>query len=132
MINDPHAFAAEWLAAWNAHDIEAVLEHFHEDAVFTSPFAAQLLPETHGRLTGKPAIRAYWTAGIARIPDLHFTLDTVFVGVDSIVIAYVNQKQVRVSEILKFAGDRVIEGAGTYDSPSPPVGESIGSVMPPA
>lgn len=114
MINDPHQFTAEWLAAWNAHDIEAVLAHFHEDAVFTSPFAAQLMPESQGRLTGKPAIRAYWSAGIARIPDLHFELDTVFIGVDCIVIAYVNQKQVRVSEILKFAGDRVIEGHGTY------------------
>jgi len=107
-------FAAEWAAAWNAHDIEAVLRHFHEDATFSSPFAALVFPESQGRLSGKAAIRDYWAIGIARIPDLHFSIDTVFVGVDCIVIAYVNQKQVRVSEILKFAGDLVIEGHGTY------------------
>jgi len=114
MTLDPQSFAAAWLAAWNAHDVEAVLAHFHEDAVFTSPFAASLFPESGGRLAGKQAIRDYWTAGLARVPDLRFTLDTLFVGMDCLVIAYVNQKQVRVSEVLKFAGDLVIEGHGTY------------------
>lgn len=111
---DPQTFVAEWLAAWNAHDVEAVLRHFHEDAVFSSPFAARVVPASGGRLAGKQAIRDYWRAGIALVPDLRFTLDTVFVGVDCLVIAYVNQKQVRVSEVLKFAGGLVIEGHGTY------------------
>ena len=111
---DARQFAADWAAAWNAHDIEAVLRHFHEDATFSSPFAASVFPESEGRLIGKAAIREYWTIGIARIPDLHFSIDAVFVGIDCIVIAYVNQKQARVSEVLKFDGDLVIEGHGTY------------------
>lgn len=111
---DPQRFADEWAAAWNAHDIEAVLRHFHEDATFSSPFAALLLPGSGGRLIGKAAIRDYWSLGIARIPDLHFTVDAVFAGVDWLVIAYVNQKQARVCEVLKFAGALVIEGHGTY------------------
>ena len=45
MIADPRAFAADWLAAWNAHDVEAVLRHFHDEASFTSPFAARLLQD---------------------------------------------------------------------------------------
>lgn len=100
---DPRRFADEWAAAWNAHDIEAVLRHFHEDAIFSSPFAALLQPGSGGRLIGKAAIRDYWSLGIARIPDLHFTVDAVFVGVECLVIAYVNQQQARVCEVLKFA-----------------------------
>ncbi|MQP76764.1 DUF4440 domain-containing protein [Stenotrophomonas sp. MYb238] len=111
---DPSQFAARWAAAWNAHDVEAVLAHFHDDAVFASPFARQLLPETGGVLRGKAAIRAYWSAGLARIPDLHFHVEAVFAGIDTLVIAYSNQKGVRVSEVLRFSGDRVIEGHGTY------------------
>ncbi|MBO9712807.1 nuclear transport factor 2 family protein [Sphingomonas sp.] len=111
---DPQAFAAEWAAAWNARDLEAVLRHFHEHAVFTSPFAAQIVPESGGRLTGKPAIRAYWAQGLARIPDLRFSVDRVFTGVDTIVIAYTNQKGGKVSEVLRFEGGKVIEGHGTY------------------
>jgi ketosteroid isomerase-like protein len=111
---DPRQFATEWAAAWNAHDVEAVLRHFHDDATFSSPFAALVFPESKGRLVGKAAIRDYWAIGIARIPDLRFSVDTVFVGVDCLVIAYVNQKQARVCEVLKFAGALVIEGHGTY------------------
>jgi len=111
---DPARFAAHWAAAWNARDVDAVLAHFHDHAVFTSPFAAQVVPGTGGVLRGKAAIRAYWTAGLARIPDLHFTVDAVFAGVDTLVIAYTNQKGTRVSEVLRFSGDRVIEGHGTY------------------
>ena len=114
MMIDPARFAAEWAAAWNRHDVEGVLAHFHDDAVFSSPFAAQVLPETGGVLRGKEAIRRYWNAGIARIPDLHFTVDKVFAGIDCLVIAYTNQKGIEVSEVLKFSGDRVIEGHGTY------------------
>ncbi|MFA6116936.1 MAG: nuclear transport factor 2 family protein [Sphingomonas sp.] len=111
---DPRQFAAEWAAAWNAHDIEAVLRHFHDDATFSSPFAALVFPASEGRLIGKAAIRDYWAIGIARIPDLRFSVDTVFVGIDCLVIAYMNQKQARVCEVLKFAGALVIEGHGTY------------------
>nr|WP_238992467.1 nuclear transport factor 2 family protein [Jiangella ureilytica] len=49
--SDPHAFARDWVAAWNAH--EAVLRHFHEDVVFTSPVAARVLPESGGVLRGQ-------------------------------------------------------------------------------
>ena len=58
---DAIAFAQQWVAAWNARDVDAVLEHFHEDVVFTSPVAAKLLPDTHGVVRGKPALRQYWT-----------------------------------------------------------------------
>lgn len=30
---DPTAFGDEWVRAWNAHDVDAVLAHFHDDVV---------------------------------------------------------------------------------------------------
>ena len=41
-------FAEQWATDWNSHDIEAVLSHFADDAVFTSPLAGQLFPEAAG------------------------------------------------------------------------------------
>lgn len=114
MHEDPTAFARQWAQAWNDRDIERVLSHFHDDACFTSPFARRIRPESGGRLQGKAAIRDYWTAGIKAIPDLRFTVEAVFAGIDHIVILYTNQKGVRVSEVLRFSGDLVIEGHGTY------------------
>ena len=34
---DAKTYADQWVRAWNAHDIEAVLDHFHDDVLFTSP-----------------------------------------------------------------------------------------------
>jgi ketosteroid isomerase-like protein len=111
---DPRAFADEWAAAWNAHDIERVLAHFHENAVFTSPFARRIRPESGGRLIGKAEIRDYWAAGIKAIPDLEFTVEAVFAGIEHLVILYTNQAGVRVSEILRLRDDLVVEGHGAY------------------
>jgi ketosteroid isomerase-like protein len=111
---DPIAFAQQWVAAWNARDVDAVLEHFHDDAVFTSPVAAKLLPDTHGVVRGKPALRHYWTVAVSHLLNLRFTVERVYQGIDTVVIAYRNQDGVLVSEVLKFDGDLVIEGHGTY------------------
>ena len=113
-MTDPSAFAAEWLQAWNTHDLDRVLNHFHDDVVFTSPVAAAFFPETQGRIRGKPALRAYWAEGLRRIPDLHFTIEQVFAGVDAIVIRYRNQKGVSVCEVLILENGKVKSGHGTY------------------
>jgi len=113
-VPEPTGFARQWLAAWNAHDLEALLAHFADDVVFTSPVAAQLLPDTAGIIRGKAALRTCWTEGLRRIPDLHFELVGVYAGVEAIVINYRNQKGGLVNEVMRFDGDLVIEGHGTY------------------
>jgi ketosteroid isomerase-like protein len=111
---DAVAFSKQWVKAWNAHDVEAVLEHFHDDVVFTSPVAAKILPETAGVVRGKPALRRYWTQALQRIPNLRFVVEGVYRGIDTIVIVYRNQDDGLVSEVLRFSGDAVIEGHGVY------------------
>jgi hypothetical protein len=84
------AFADGWYAAWNAHDLEAILEHYADDVELTSPLVAGLTGEPGGRLTGKDALRAYFAAGLERYPDLHFDPLELLVGVDSLVLRYVS------------------------------------------
>jgi hypothetical protein len=48
------------------------------------------------------------------VPNLHFVVERVYQGIDTIVIAYRNQDGGLVSEVLRFDGDLVIEGHGTY------------------
>ena len=45
------AFAANWIDAWNRHDIDAILSHYSEDVIFLSPVAAQRVG--HGRVIGR-------------------------------------------------------------------------------
>ncbi|MCF6385855.1 nuclear transport factor 2 family protein [Mycobacterium sp. MBM] len=107
-------FAQEWVAAWNRHDVEAVLAHFHEDVVFTSPVAARVIPASGGLIRGKAALRDYWTTALAQLPDLHFEVLGVYRGVSSLVINYRNQAGGLVNEVLLFDGELVREGHGTY------------------
>ena len=110
---DPNAFAQAWLAAWNAHDLDAVLALFDDDVLFTSPLAAKVAPESEGVLHGKAALRAYWGTALAQLPDLRFELTSLFAGIDSLAIGFrANDAPDRI-EILRFRGDRVIEGHGT-------------------
>jgi aminoglycoside 6'-N-acetyltransferase len=111
---DPEEFAAAWAAAWNAHDVEAVLEHFAEDAVFTSPVAARVVPGSDGVLQGKAAIRAYWTTALRGRPDLHVEVLGAYAGGDTLVINYRNQRGGLVNEVLTFAGGLVVDGRGAY------------------
>ena len=111
---DPVAFADEWVGAWNDHDVEAVLAHFHEDVVFSSPVAARLLPESGGLIRGKPALRDYWVTALSILPDLHFEVVGVYGGESVVVINYRNQAGGLVNEVLMFDGDLIREGHGTY------------------
>lgn len=113
-VPDPAAFSAAWASAWNAHDLDALMTHFHDDVVFTSPVAAQIVPGSGGVVRGKEALRAYWSEGLRRIPDLRFTVERVFAGVSVLVISYRNQRGNLVDEVLVFADGLVIEGHGTY------------------
>ncbi len=107
-------FAAGWIEAWNSHDLDAVLSHFADNVVFSSPMAAQLLEGSNGIIRGKAALRAYWAEGLRRIPDLHFDIESLYVGVHTLVINYRNHAGGLVNEVLIFDGTLVAEGHGTY------------------
>ncbi|RDH74247.1 nuclear transport factor 2 family protein [Mycolicibacterium moriokaense] len=111
---EPEHFADQWVRAWNAHDVEAVLAHFHDDVVFTSPVAARVLPDSNGVVRGKVALRHYWTTALAMLPDLHFDVIDVYQGESTLVINYRNHRAELVNEVLTFDGDLVREGHGTY------------------
>jgi hypothetical protein len=111
---DPDSFAAGWVAAWNRRDVDAVLAHFHDDVVFTSPVAVDVVPGSAGMVSGKAALREYWCAALEAVPDLHFDVVGVYAGVSTLVINYVNQRGGLVNEVLEFDGALVRRGHGTY------------------
>jgi len=111
---DAVEFAATWAAAWNAHDVEAVLSHFADDVTFSSPLAAEIVPGSGGVVRGKAALRAYWSEGLRRQPDLRFEVEGAYLGVDTLVIHYRNQRGGLVNEVLTFEGSLVKSGQATY------------------
>jgi hypothetical protein len=117
-VAEARAFAEQWVRDWNAHDVDALLAHFTDDVVFTSPAAVRLLGGD-GVVRGKEALRTYWSEGVRLIPDLHFEVLALYVGISTLVINYRNQTGGLVSEVLTFDGPLVSEGHGTYLAEAP-------------
>ena len=83
------AFAAEWVAAWNSHDLDVILTHYAEDVDLRSPVAQRLL-QGNGTVRGKAALREYFELGLKAYPHLRFDLVETLWGIETIVISYVN------------------------------------------
>jgi steroid delta-isomerase-like uncharacterized protein len=67
------------LDGFNRHDLDAILEHFADDAVFESPRG----PNPFGtRFVGKDEVRAGLAKRFAGIPDVHYGDDRHFVSAD--------------------------------------------------
>lgn len=119
MIDEPFArsFAAEWIAAWNAHDLDRVLSHYVDDFEMRSPLIAAIAGEPSGRLTGKAAVRAYWEKGLQLLPALHFELVSILVGVEGLTLLYRGHRGL-VAEVFRFGTDRnVVEVSAHYAVP---------------
>lgn len=95
-------FAQDWLSAFNAHDLDAILDHYAEDVEFYSPFIPLLKFNESGCIRSKPALRHYFQLGLQAYPLLHFTLHHVFVGIDSLVIYYTSVNGRLASEMFRL------------------------------
>jgi steroid delta-isomerase-like uncharacterized protein len=66
-------------AAFDRHDLDAILEHFADDAVFESPRG----PDPWGqRFEGRDAVREAFAGRFTGIPDVRYTDDDHFVDGD--------------------------------------------------
>jgi ketosteroid isomerase-like protein len=112
---DPQQYAEQWIAEWNARDLDAVLAHYADDVVFRSPVAARVRPDSGGIITGKAALEDYWRAALALVADLHFELEAVYPSVDALTICYRNQRGQQVAESLVLGEDGLVQfGMGAY------------------
>ncbi len=96
------AFARAWTQAWNDHDIEAILSHYAEDIVFHSPRIRLVTGDAADSVSGKEALRRYWSLALQVGRDLYFEVDQVFAGSDALTVVYTNHRQQTVAETFVF------------------------------
>jgi hypothetical protein len=98
-------FAEDWVAGWNARDLDAILAHYDPRVVFRSPRIAAVLGKKIVALSGLDDLRTYWEKALHLAPDLHFDIRQVFTGSDSITIIYRNHRMQDVAETFVFGPD---------------------------
>lgn len=107
-------FAAEWIAAWNAHDLPRILSHYTDDFEMSSPYIAQLLGEPSGTLKGKAAVGEYWRRALERAPALKFELVSTLVGVDSLVLYYKGARGMAAEVFFFDEAGKVVRACANY------------------
>ena len=101
--DDAWKLANYWVAAWNSHDLDLVMKHYEDAVELTSPVAAQLLGTSDGKVVGKANLRAYFQRGLEAYPELHFGLEDVLWGINSVVLLYTNHKGTRTAEFMELS-----------------------------
>ena len=115
--DDAWSLANHWVAAWNAHDLDLIMSHYDDAVELTSPVAAQLLGAPDGKVVGKANLRAYFQRGLQAYPELHFHLEDVLWGINSVVLYYKNQKGTRTGEFMELlASGRVLRVVAHYSA----------------
>jgi ketosteroid isomerase-like protein len=120
--SEPQSFAARWIAAWNRRDFQAVLDHYVDALVFVSPIAATTTG--NARIEGKAALAAYWSAALAKVASLRFTLDRAIWddAQQTLVVVYVAEldaRRMRAVEVMRFDGDgHAVSGEAMYGAAS--------------
>lgn len=103
-------FAKEWIAAWNSHDLERILEHYEDDFEMSSPIITTLVGEPSGTLRGKAAVRTYWAKALQKVPHLRFELLSALAGVDSVTVYYRGHRGLS-AEVLHFGSRGKVRAA---------------------
>jgi hypothetical protein len=110
---EARAFAEEWLAGWNDHDLDRILSRYAADIVFFSPVAEQRIGS--GRVAGIDKLRRYWAAWLEAEPGLKFELTDVLSGFRCLTILCRNHQGQAVAVTLEFQEDgKVVRGFACY------------------
>ena len=104
--------ARNWLAAFNAQDLEALLALYADDAVHTSPKLRARQPETGGKVSGKAALRSWWKDAFARLPGLRYEETGLTADEHRVLLEYVRhaprEEPMLVAEVFEVTGDRIV------------------------
>ena len=116
MWSNHREFADDWVSAWNSHDLERVVSHYEEDVVLTSPRVRLFLGRDDGTIRGKSALRDYMDVALNKVPDLRFTLDRVFSGVNAVIVEFHTNHGRRSAEFMEFGRNGLVSRVSVADA----------------
>lgn len=106
------AIAIAWFAAFNAHDLEALLALYAEDAEHFSPKLKERQPETNGMVRGKDALRSWWRDAFDRLPSLRYEVVKLTADEEQVFMEYIRHVDgdgdLRVGEVLEIRDGLIV------------------------
>ena len=78
---------------------------YSPEIVFQTPTVIDTLGIPDGRVSGATALREHFQRGLERLPDLHFELEQIYVGVRSLAMTYRWADGTPVAELHEYDDD---------------------------
>ena len=101
-----------WFDAFNAHDLEALLMLYADDAEHYSPKLKERRPETVGWVRGKPALRDWWRDAFERLPSLRYEMVKLTSDEHQVFMEYIRHvdgdADLRVGEVLEVRAGQIV------------------------
>lgn len=111
MHSDHLQIARKWLAAFNAKDLDALLDLYDEQAKHFSPKLKINHPETNGLIKGKAALRSWWEDAFKRLPQLQYILQTLTANAQRVFMEYIRrvpgEADLNVAEVLEIQDGKI-------------------------
>lgn len=108
----PEAIAEKWFAAFNAHDLEALLSLYYDNARHYSPKLKVRRPETNGLVQGKDALRDWWQDAFDRLPSLHYKVNRLTATAGRVFMEYTRtvdgEENMDVAELLEIENGLIV------------------------
>ena len=106
------SIALLWFEAFNKHDIEMLLDLYHNEAEHYSPKLKIHQPETNGLIKGKNALRNWWTDAFKRLPNLHYEVIKLTSDEEQVFMEYIRktpgEADLRVGEVLEITHGKIV------------------------
>jgi hypothetical protein len=110
-----NAIAHQWFDAFNQKNLEKLLSLYDDQAEHYSPKLKVRHPETHGLITGKAAMRAWWKDAFDRLPTLHYNVSRLTPHEDRVFMEYIRQVEgetdLLVGEMLEMRNGLIIRSS---------------------
>jgi limonene-1,2-epoxide hydrolase len=104
--------AIRWFSAFNAHQLDALLSLYDENAMHYSPKLKVSKPGTNGLIKGKAALSEWWSDSFRRLPTLHYKMQKLTADESQVFMEYTrhveNEADLRVGEVLEISGGRIV------------------------
>ncbi|WP_310646318.1 nuclear transport factor 2 family protein [Limnohabitans sp.] len=95
-------FANDWLSAWNSKDLDKIVGFYADQVTMISPTVTELTGLQEGITLQKSDIKELYSKLFIQIPELHYSLVAVAVGIDTLTIHYTSCQCDMVADVIKF------------------------------
>jgi hypothetical protein len=109
----------KWINSWNSHNLKAILSHYSEEIEFRSPKIKVVYPDKPTAvITNKKDLQDYFSLGLKKFINLHFTRIDFVVKENIILLEYYatydNKIKWSVIEKFEFKDELIVKSSVFY------------------